>query len=94
MINLDGTSNFWFFNFCSFLSETMVFFPLALMSNFKLHWKGRLENAPLTFELRFQLLLPMDSEFATLLVLEANERVLLNSVTNTLAELRSRYWVV
>ncbi len=59
-----------------------------------LRCKGRMENAPLTFETKFPLLLPRDSQLAELFILEAHERVMHNGVKDTLAELRSQYWIV
>ena len=59
-----------------------------------LRCKGRIENAPLPYETRFPILIPRDREIAKLLVLDAHQIVKHEGVKETLAQLRSQYWIV
>ena len=59
-----------------------------------LRCKGRIENAPLPYETRFPILIPRDREIAKLLVPEAHQIVKHDGVKETLAQLRSQYWIV
>ena len=59
-----------------------------------LRCKGRIENAPLPYETRFPILIPRDREIAKLLVLDAHQIVKHDGVKETLAQLRSQYWMV
>ena len=45
------------------------------------------------WNVKFPLLLPKDSHFTELIVLETHARVLHNGVRDTLAELRQTYWI-
>ena len=55
---------------------------------------GRMLNTALPFSARNPILLARNHHLTTLLVFDAHERVLHNGVRETLAELRSAYWVV
>lgn len=55
---------------------------------------GRMSNSCLTPSAQNPILLDPDHYLTTLFVLEAHQRVLHDGVRETLAELRSQYWVV
>ena len=59
-----------------------------------LRCKGRIANADLPLETKFPALLPRDHHISTLLVRQAHERVHHNKVEATLAQLRTRYWII
>ena len=56
--------------------------------------KGRIANADLPHETKFSALLPRDHYIATLMVRQAHERVHHNKVAATLAQLRTRFWII
>ena len=56
--------------------------------------KGRIANADLPYETRFPALLPRHHHISTLLVRQAHERVHHSKVAATLAQLRTRFWIV
>ena len=56
--------------------------------------KGRIANADLPHETKFSALLPRDHYIATLMVRQAHERVHRNKVAATLAQLRTRFWII
>ena len=55
--------------------------------------KGRLMKSDLPYETRCPALIP-PSNLTTLIMRDCYERVMHNGVTETLAELRTRYWLV
>lgn len=55
---------------------------------------GRIANADLPLETKFPALLARDHHISTLLVRQAHERVHHNKVEATLAQLRTRYWIM
>ena len=55
---------------------------------------GRLENADLPMTTRHPVLLPKHHPLTVLVIKEAHERIMYNGVKETLAEVRSRYWIV
>ena len=56
--------------------------------------KGRLSKSSLDYEAKYPILLPRESYFTKLLILQCHEDVMHNGVKETLAQLRSRFWVV
>lgn len=58
-----------------------------------LRCEGRLSNAELPYSVKFPIFLPKDHLIASLIVKQAHERVLHNGVKETLAEMRSKYWI-
>lgn len=56
--------------------------------------RGRLANANVPYDTKFPALLPRDHHFTKLIVLRAHQRVLHNGVKETLAEVRTRYWII
>ena len=59
-----------------------------------LRCKGRIANADVPHETKFPALLPKNHYLSTLLVRDAHERVNHNRVEATLAQLRTRFWMV
>ena len=59
-----------------------------------LRCKGRIANADVPHETKFPALLPKNHYLSTLLVRDAHERVHHNRVEATLAQLRTRFWIV
>ena len=55
---------------------------------------GRLENARVSFSAKHPVILPRRHHFTRLVVLDAHMRVSHNGVKETLAEIRSRFWIV
>ena len=55
---------------------------------------GRLKRSNINFDSKHPILIPPSHWVTKLLVLEAHEQVFHNKVAQTLAQLRSRYWVV
>eukprot|EP00794_Sanderia_malayensis_P004234 gene4233-biopygen3409 len=55
---------------------------------------GRLQNANLSFDERFPILLPTKSRLTSLIIEECHERIGHGGVSRTLAEIRGQYWVV
>ena len=55
--------------------------------------KGRISNAPISFDARFPIFLPHDHSFTLLVVRHYHSVVLHNGVKETLNELRNLYWV-
>ncbi|XP_045158778.1 uncharacterized protein LOC123524558 [Mercenaria mercenaria] len=58
-----------------------------------LRCKGRLENASLTESARNPLLLPRDDSFTVLIVEREHKRLFHSGVSQTLSQLRYRYWI-
>ena len=56
--------------------------------------RGRLQNAPISMESRHPILLPHESHLTKLLVLKAHSAVMHNGVAETLAQLRSSFWII
>jgi len=56
--------------------------------------KGRLENAELAYSTRHPALLPKHHHMTVLIIRESHERVMHNGVKETLAETRSKYWII
>lgn len=56
--------------------------------------RGRMSNADMPFSARNPILLDRDHGLTALLIIGAHHRVLHNGVAETLAELRSKYWIV
>ena len=68
---------------------------LAVMEiNGILHCQGRLQNTALPDESKFPILLPQDSRFTSLLIAECHKRTRHGGVNITLAEVRSKFWVL
>lgn len=59
-----------------------------------LRCKGRIANADLQHETKFSALLPRDHHVSILIVRQAHERVHHNKVSATLAQLRTRFWII
>ena len=59
-----------------------------------LHCQGRLQNTALPDESKFPILLPQDSRFTSLLIAECHQRTRHGGVNITLAEVRSKFWVL
>ena len=56
--------------------------------------QGRLSNADLTPSGKHPIILPKKHHLTTLLVKDAHERVMHNSVKETLTELHANYWII
>ena len=56
--------------------------------------KGRLENAEFPYSARHPALLPNHHPLTVLIIRESHERVMHNGVKETLAEARSKYWII
>ena len=56
--------------------------------------KGRLSKSSLDYEAKYPILLPRESHFTKLFILQCHEDVMHNGIKETLAQLRSRFWVV
>ena len=59
-----------------------------------LRCRGRLDNAPLPYDSRYPMLLPSNHEYTDLVIQLCHRAVMHNGVQETLAQLRSRFWVV
>ena len=59
-----------------------------------LRCKGRLQNATIPFNAKYPILLPADHYLTALIIHDCHKRVLHNGSRETLAELRSRFWIV
>ena len=55
---------------------------------------GRLQNATIPFNAKHPILLPGDHHLTVLLIRDCHKRVLHNGARETLAELRTRFWIV
>ena len=55
---------------------------------------GRLQNATIPFNAKHPILLPADHHLTVLIIRDCHKRVLHNGVRETLAELRTRFWIV
>ena len=55
--------------------------------------RGRLHNAPLDYDTKFPILLPKNSRFTELLIIDCHAQVAHNGLAETLNQLRSRFWV-
>ena len=56
--------------------------------------RGRIGKAKIPFSTRFPILIPRNHHFTELIIRDAHEKVYHNGVKETLAELRSVYWIV
>ena len=56
--------------------------------------RGRIGKAKIPFTTRFPVLLPRYHHFTLLIIRDAHNRVYHNGVKDTLAEVRSKYWIV
>jgi len=56
--------------------------------------KGRLEKAELPYSTRHPTLLPKHHHLTSLIIRESHERVMHNGIKETLAEVRSKYWII
>ena len=56
--------------------------------------KGRLSRSSLSAEAKYPVLIPRDHHVSTLIVRHCHNRVMHNGPKETLAELRSRFWIV
>ena len=56
--------------------------------------KGRLSKSSLEYETKNPILLPRDTHFTRLIILHSHKEVLHNGTKETLAEIRSRFWIV
>ena len=56
--------------------------------------RGRLENSDLLIAAKHPVLFPKHHPLTVLLIREAHERVMHNGVKETLAEIRTRYWIL
>ena len=56
--------------------------------------KGRLEKVELPYSARYPALLPKYHPLTVLIIRECHERVIHNGVKETLAETRSKYWII
>ena len=75
-------------------SQLELDFGLYEDSSGVLRCKGRNANADVPHETKFPALLPKNHHLSTLLVRDAHERVHHNRVEATLAQLRTRFWIV
>ncbi|XP_065062391.1 uncharacterized protein LOC135689168 [Rhopilema esculentum] len=55
---------------------------------------GRLNNSNLDLQAKNPILLPRDSQLTILIILQSHSNVMHNGVKETLADLRSRFWIV
>ena len=58
-----------------------------------LRCKGRIENALLSNDVKFSVLLPRVHWFTRLVVLKAHDDILYGGVRETLAEVRQKFWI-
>ena len=56
--------------------------------------RGRIEHAPLPYTTRYPAILPRDHYVTNMIIRKCHNNVMHNGVTETLIELRSKYWVV
>ena len=54
---------------------------------------GRIDNAPLSYETKYPVLLPRGHHLSRLIVTKSHETVKHNGIRETLTELRSEYWI-
>ena len=59
-----------------------------------LHCKGQIENSTLPYSAKFPVLLPRKHHFTNLVILDCHESVKHNGVRESLAEVRSNYWII
>eukprot|EP00112_Aurelia_sp_Birch-Aquarium-sp1_P020281 Seg5190.1 transcript_id=Seg5190.1/GoldUCD/mRNA.D3Y31 product="hypothetical protein" protein_id=Seg5190.1/GoldUCD/D3Y31 len=69
-------------NLGAFLDEDMI-----------IRCRGRLQNSSLEYDAKFPILMPRDHYVTTLLIRRCHKNVMHNGTKETLAELRSRFWV-
>ena len=55
--------------------------------------KGRLESSDLSLKSKFPIFIPKDSGIGELIILDAHEKVLHYGIKDTLAEVRTEYWL-
>eukprot|EP00795_Rhopilema_esculentum_P015986 gene15986-7318_t len=55
---------------------------------------GRLKNSSLPFDSRHPILVPRHHKITSLLILSCHDKVMHNGTKQTLAELRSRFWII
>ena len=63
-------------------------------NNGLLRCKGRLQNATIPFSAKYPILLPADHYLTARIIDDCHKRVLYNGSRESLAELRSRFWIV
>ena len=68
--------------------------PLGYYKNQVWRCGGRIENASVSFSAKHPVILPRQHHFIQLVILDAHMRVSHNGVKETLAEIRSRFWIV
>ena len=69
-------------------------FGLYMDDNNLLRCRGRLENADLPIAAKNPVLLPKHHPLTVLVIRKAHERVMHNGIKETLAEIRTRYWIL
>ena len=69
-------------------------FGLYPDDNGLLRCDGRLQNATIPFNAKHPILLPADHHLTVLIIRDCHKRVLHNGVRETLAELRTQFWIV
>ena len=63
-------------------------------SNMLIRCEGRLKNSSLPFDSRHPILMPRHHKITSLLILSCHDKVMHNGTKETLAELRSRFWII
>eukprot|EP00795_Rhopilema_esculentum_P010171 gene10171-18839_t len=63
-------------------------------SNMLIRCEGRLKNSSLPFDSRHPILVPRHHKITSLLILSCHDKVMHNGTKETLAELRSRFWII
>ena len=69
-------------------------FDLFLDEDGLFRCKGRLGNADVPTQTRHPILLPKHHQLTILVVRSAHRRVMHNGVRETLAEIRTKYWII
>ena len=80
-------------NFKNVVPNLVKQLGLVTDSNGILKCHGRLHNAELPYEARFPTLLPKESHFTKLVVLECHENLYHAGVSHTLSQVRYSYWI-
>ncbi|CAM1294859.1 Uncharacterised protein r2_g406 [Pycnogonum litorale] len=55
--------------------------------------RGRLQNSELDYDAKYPILLPRQDHYTTLIIKKSHENVLHSGTSQTLAEVRQRYWI-
>lgn len=58
-----------------------------------LRCRGRIDNAPLPHDSKFPILLPADHHLTNLVILRCHDDVMHNGLQETLAQVRTRFWI-